>query len=888
MKIRHLFTLTFVLASFLLRAQSGNYFLSHYTPTDERIDYLTFEMAQDDRGVIYFANKKGVLQFDGRNWSLIPTPAPIYTIVTSGKDVFVGGFNGFGKLVWDPQNMLVYKSISANKTGAIQVISSLAVKDKIYFLSEDGLYTVSATTSLTESVVKAEAQDVFTGMFEIVGNIYVNTENRGLLKIDHGKLIKANFGLPGNLDVMFCSPLQGSDKVLIASTSNRLFIFDANAGLRELHLKDETFLEANLVVNGTWVNEKLIAIGTLRGGVLFFNPNTGNTEEVTNYYTGLPDNEIYSILCDRNQGIWVAHDYGFTRISPYLPFRSYSHYPGLEGNLLCARGFKGQIYVGTTLGLFNLVKQEVYADEPDGYVGQPKIKSKPAKTKTGGFFSFLRRDKNKSTEAATTEKGAKSAVTKGGAAKTHKVLKSLQYVFKRVSGVDGKVNQLTEANDRLLASGITGILEVDGLKSVKVMPQPVRSVFMSSSIHQLIISTLDDELKTFTHGAKGWQETHLLDTIQESINYIFEDKLQNIWLCGKASVLKVETVDNEIIEINHIPLNNPSIDEPVGLAFGSNVYVAASGNFNKYDVSKNRFVKFDLFDSLPGPKKYFASADYFWFFDGRHWHTVDPKLERSLKLQWLGLFQNIRFLSLVGRDQGLWVITAGNELYKFSSNKALTESGVYPLFLREVRGQQNKIVPAKYVKVSQLESTVAFEFIQPDYFGFNSMEYRYHVPGLSKKWVEYSPNNNIVNFPYLPTGSYKVEIQTRDLLGKESKIEQVDLEVEPPYWRQSWFYATEFAFFAMLVFLSVKLSAANSKYRYISSLLSVLTVIMLIQFIQTIVASQISIKSTPVIDFFIQVFIALLVLPLEGYLRKFMIRSGENEVKAAQLVGKPE
>jgi FlaA1/EpsC-like NDP-sugar epimerase len=114
-------------------------------------------------------------------------------------------------------------------------------------------------------------------------------------------------------------------------------------------------------------------------------------------------------------------------------------------------------------------------------------------------------------------------------------------------------------------------------------------------------------------------------------------------------------------------------------------------------------------------------------------------------------------------------------------------------------------------------------------------------------------------------------------------VQQIELEVEPPYWRQSWFYASEFAFFTILVVLSLKLSSGNSKYQYISRLLSVLTVIMLIQFIQTVVSSQISIKSTPVIDFFIQVFIALLILPIEGLLRKFIIRSSEDQGKTAHL-----
>ena len=71
--------------------------------------------------------------------------------------------------------------------------------------------------------------------------------------------------------------------------------------------------------------------------------------------------------------------------------------------------------------------------------------------------------------------------------------------------------------------------------------------------------------------------------------------------------------------------------------------------------------------------------------------------------------------------------------------------------------------------------------------------------------------------------------------------------------------------------------------RVVSRLLSVLTVIMLIQFLQTLVASQFSFKSTPVIEFFIQVFIALLVLPIEGFLRKFMIKSSHSQTQIPHL-----
>ena len=113
----------------------------------------------------------------------------------------------------------------------------------------------------------------------------------------------------------------------------------------------------------------------------------------------------------------------------------------------------------------------------------------------------------------------------------------------------------------------------------------------------------------------------------------------------------------------------------------------------------------------------------------------------------------------------------------------------------------------------------------------------------------------------------------------------VSFVVVPPYWKQAWFYAAEVAFFSMLVVLSIRLSAMNERYRIVSRLLSLLTVIMLIELIQTTAYSWINIRSTPVADFFIQVVIALLVLPLESILRKFMTKAADGKFTLGKLVG---
>jgi hypothetical protein len=126
-------------------------------------------------------------------------------------------------------------------------------------------------------------------------------------------------------------------------------------------------------------------------------------------------------------------------------------------------------------------------------------------------------------------------------------------------------------------------------------------------------------------------------------------------------------------------------------------------------------------------------------------------------------------------------------------------------------------------------------------------------------------------------------VQSRDLLGNESKIEQIGFDVLPPYWQRWWFYAIEFTVFSFLVILSLRLARANSRYRYLSQILSLLTVVMLIQFLQTVLASLIGSKTSPVIDFIIQVFIALVVFPIEIFARDAMMKysQGKYQIKRA-------
>ena len=120
-------------------------------------------------------------------------------------------------------------------------------------------------------------------------------------------------------------------------------------------------------------------------------------------------------------------------------------------------------------------------------------------------------------------------------------------------------------------------------------------------------------------------------------------------------------------------------------------------------------------------------------------------------------------------------------------------------------------------------------------------------------------------------------VEAKELFGKVKKLDSIEFEVVPPYWKRPWFYALEFLVFGALVVLSLRLNVAKSRYRYLSRFLSALTIVLLIEFVQTIATANITLKSTPVGDFFIQVVIALLVLPVEEFLRSRIVKAGDGE-----------
>lgn len=873
-----------ILLSVISLAQTGYYFLSHFTPDLDRFNTVCYDMVQDKRGLFYFATQRGVLRFDGRNWDQIRTSGAAYSLKLFDDDVlYVAGSKGLGKIDLSERGLQVYTPIY-EKPDASFSFQITVTDDKVFFLNDRNVF-VYETDSIKE--ITSAPEESWIALHEIFGKIFITSDKEITGSIVNGLYENSNLFQGDSAALIFAT--RYADTYLLGTSDNRVYVCGKNLKPREIILADAAYANASVIVNATWVTADLVALGTLRGGVLFVNPNTGQTEQIINYSTGLPDNEVYSLVCDKNQNIWISHAYGFTRVAPFLPFRSFRYYQGLQGNLLCAKSYKGKVYVGTSIGLFSLEREDFY-DELVYYVNVP-VKLSPAKGKKteittpveskqeekekGGVFGFLRKKKKtpvtEQQPEATAQK--KSSPTQKVSYKKEKrikrILRASHYVYKRIDGIDSKVTGIRIWKGRLIASGLSGAFEVDGTAVRPIIEDPVRFLFASDNLPELIVSTYDDKLHRIGLTKNTWTESDIIGNIDNPVVYVFEEQGAAIWLCGLDKIYRLPQKGEGQPEM--IDVENSDYGKMWGIAHKGQVIFAASSGFYRYNHQNRELVKDD---SLARPLACFVAGNKMWFRDDHNWHALgDVKDYQRIRL--LNLFQEIRYIGVDEPSENLWVITGNNELVYFNTSRILPYETTYPLLLKWIEQNNSMLTRASFLKLDQDNNSLRVEVVKPDYISGDAVEYRYMLSGLHESWSGWSVSNNLIDFPYLPPGDYSLAVQSKDIFGRITDMEQVRIRVLPPYWKRPWFYALEFAVFTLLVFASFRLS---NRYRFVSRVLSLLSIIILIEFIQTIAGSTFATEGGPVIEFAVQVGIAFVILPVEGFLRRFMLRSIEKRL----------
>lgn len=336
----------------------NNFFTTNYSTKEYNATPIIWNIQQDSRGLLFMANNKGVLIFDG-NWKLIPTPTPVRSLfITKTNQVLVGCKSDFGILDYQKNGSYYYKSWRSflNKK------DQLLVKDveKIYQNADatvyisDNVILVATDNGQIKNFKKFILEDRVLGSGMVNNKIWVNINGKGLHEVDKELKPISGGNIFKNLEISGIAKSK-SGTYYIATYEGAIYSYNGNFNL--ITTPADNYLKTNKIYDITTIEDNL-AIATMRGGVVYINKKENSTYYF-NKENGLPDNDMYSIFGDKENNLWLGHGNGLTKISVNIPVRIFGPAQGLKGRIADILHFNGSTYIATSQGAFILKNEKI-------------------------------------------------------------------------------------------------------------------------------------------------------------------------------------------------------------------------------------------------------------------------------------------------------------------------------------------------------------------------------------------------------------------------------------------------------------------------------------------------------------------------------------------------
>ena len=363
-KFKNLVSLSFFLIAFftLLKGQEifeGNPILQNYNYSEYNAHQTIFRIIQDTNGIIYCANKDGILVFDGVSWdkitfSLKNSPLQLSLI---NDIIYVGCRNDVGYLNKDLKGSLEFVSIKHKFKGILKEPFEvnrifgddkrlfIRVQDYVYVFDKDSLFLVFSKKG-------ADVQKINNKVYlKIIGD-GLHLYNFLRDSLEYLPKTKKNIGAGDYI-------LPYSNDTLILFTQNReFFLYNYNEQDKKVffskpaYLNNITpFLNENVLTYLEPYVKQQVVMGTYLNGLILLNTK-GQIVKHVNVNSGLLANYIRLLQKDNMDNLWVVTENGLSYMLMNSPFSIYSNSSGIHDLINDAIIFKNNLYVATKSGVF--------------------------------------------------------------------------------------------------------------------------------------------------------------------------------------------------------------------------------------------------------------------------------------------------------------------------------------------------------------------------------------------------------------------------------------------------------------------------------------------------------------------------------------------------------
>ncbi|MBK9391666.1 MAG: SpoIIE family protein phosphatase [Bacteroidetes bacterium] len=810
-----------------LMAQEGAVPLSHFQESRE-IENQSWAICQDGDGVMLFANRRGIMTFDGQDWNFIRMPAVPYSISYSSVNnrVYAGCDNNYGYLEKDEKGFYSYTSLSAD-SAEVGLISRISCADStIWFYSETAISRHKLESGLLEKRFRSNNAGTFTGMFLTPKNTFINVAAKGLFRVEADTLFPIVTGyLLKEEEVLFCLPYDNK-MVLLGLGNGSLKLFDG-IKFHDYGIKDDGYLSDNILTDGVVVTDSLYAFSTVNGGGVVVEKKTGKLTATINYRNGLPDDEIYAIAADNKDGLWLSHQYGLSRAALRLPAGNFSIYPGLQGNLTGTLWHNRELYVATSEGVFYLdevrnygevevlVKNEKASSGPSSGpaapVQQTQETTKTKKRLLSRIFGKKESSDTKTSAAATTPQVSAKAAEPQFVKRKESRLKSINYIYRKVDGLNDKCKQLVSASGEILVSTNSGLYTISDHRAKPV----VRDIYVNHISQKLFgnryyIATADGYFY-LTNSSGTWKAVYPDSKFNQPLYSITSGGKDILWAGGSSTAYRITLAASDgKPAYKDYSVKNDFPNKYLLENANDTIFLFTEGGIYYYNNTGDIFETYSRGNSHSSSRmSYIVSQPGVpWFNTGDEWVYLrsDAKVKPD-EAALLKLFDDV--ISVTLSDNFLWVVSGSNQLYRIAMNKNLSVKTDLNLFVKSATNEDGNYFELSDIVFRRGDNTVYFDLVSPGYYKQNSTQYQYLLEGYMTDWSKWTSSSTITLMP--PPGEHTIKVRAKDIWGNVSEPKSFRFKIKAPLTRTTGFYVLILAVVALIIILTARVREARLK-----------------------------------------------------------------------------
>lgn len=758
-------------------AQKSPYHIRNYKPTEYGGFTQTWQVLQDDRGIIFLASTSNIFTYDGVKWNGIPVKIGAATrqihYDSTAHTIYVGAVQEFGCLERDTTGYYSFHSFMDQLTPEESVFTDVwkiqQQGNKIYFQSAEHIFIVEDKKVVGR--IDPQEGSTFALMFNCGGRIYVRQRGVGLMEIS-GTAMKLvpNSEMFATTRLMGMLPVDANTNYLL--TNDQGFVRMSNATsaapvFESFPMADDTFLREAGVLGVEWINEREFAVYS-RYGLMIYNKNF-QPKYLFNKSTGLNDESISEVFVDREKNIWLAFNNGCSMISYNAPVLLFSEDNGFDGTLEMLEITGDTMYIGSSTGLFRSVGIH------DGQTSMP---------------------------------------------------------FERVAGIPNEAWDISVAGPSVLVSSSTGVYEVIGNSATHITERYTNSVSWIDTNQTLLAAEKGGFTILSVDGERNWQEEmhfempgmELLRIAKPQINSTGNYEFTALSRFKTAFRIEFNSVDSLLRFREYTIINGVPLEDCFPVRMGDTVYYVSYRNAYRYrpeldinDSSVCITAAPDIFERLfSGDMSDIRNVvDYRLFmerpmeseftrFFGR---TGARVTSASIMLGRIFINSNLQ-LGRAETPDHVWILSQ-QSIAKYDLSFQLDTSVRYVAIITHVRFAGDSMeyyYPDKVIEVPYELNSMKFNFAAPYFMYDMGSMYRYQLLGYDTMWSQ-KTNNPEKEYTNLPEGTYSFVVEAINPFGVHSRPARFTFTILPPWYRTGWAYFLYTIAFLGVVYLSARISA---------------------------------------------------------------------------------